>query len=53
MTERKTVDRGRDSGSGRFIPVKEAESRPNTTTVDRVPKPGCGINRREPKSKGR
>lgn len=38
----KTFKIGRDSKSGEFIPVKEAERRPNTTTVERVPKPGHG-----------
>jgi hypothetical protein len=40
--ERKTFDVGRDSKSGQFIPVEEAERRPATTTVERVPKPGYG-----------
>jgi hypothetical protein len=40
--DRKTFDVGRDSKSGQFIPVKEADRRPNTTTVERVPKPGFG-----------
>lgn len=38
----KTFKIGRDSGDGRFIPVKVAERRPQTTTVERVPKPGHG-----------
>jgi len=38
----KTFPLGRDSKNGQFIPVKEAERRPNTTTVERVPKPGYG-----------
>lgn len=45
---RKTVDRGRDSGTGQFIPVEEAKRRPNTTTVERVPKPGYGDTKGEP-----
>ena len=40
--EPKTFRIGRDSRTGEFIPVKEAERRPNTTTVERVPKPGNG-----------
>jgi len=40
--DRKTFDVGRDSKSGQFIPVKEADRRPSTTTVERVPKPGYG-----------
>ncbi len=41
-SNRKTHDAGRDSKTGQFIPVKEAERRPNTTTVERVPNPGRG-----------
>jgi hypothetical protein len=42
MAESKTFKVGRDSKSGEFIPVKVAERRPSTTTVERVPKPGYG-----------
>lgn len=28
---------GRDARTGEFIPVKEAERRPSTTTVERIP----------------
>lgn len=42
MSDRKTFDVGRDSKSGQFIPVKEAEKRPATTVVERVPKAGYG-----------
>ncbi len=38
----RTSLRGRDAGSGKFIPVKDARSRPGSTTVERVPKPGYG-----------
>lgn len=48
MSERKTFDVGRDSKTGHFIPVKEAERRPNTTTVDRIPKSGNGNTKGEP-----
>ncbi|MCQ1572701.1 hypothetical protein NFO65_18390 [Neorhizobium galegae] len=48
MSERKTFDVGRDSGSGRFIPVKQAVARPNTTTVERIPKSGHGDTKGEP-----
>ena len=34
--------RGRNAGDGRFMPVDQARARPNTTTVERVPKPGFG-----------
>ena len=33
---------GRDSKTGRFIPVDKARRRPKTTTIERVPKPGYG-----------
>lgn len=32
----KTKKIGRDSGTGQFIPVKEAEKRPKTTTVETI-----------------
>lgn len=41
-TKSKTVTRGRDAKSGQFIPVEEARKRPNTTVVERVPKPWHG-----------
>ena len=28
---------GRDSGTGKFIPVEEAKRRPQTTEVERIP----------------
>jgi hypothetical protein len=40
--ESKTTLRGRDSRTGTFIPVKDARRRPETTQVERVPKPGFG-----------
>lgn len=42
MAERKTFDIGRDSRTGRLIPVSEANRRPATTQVIRMPKPGRG-----------
>jgi hypothetical protein len=45
--ERKTFDIGRDAKSGQFIPVEEADRRPNTTVVERVPKPGYGDTKRK------
>ena len=45
--DRKTFDVGRDSKSGQFIPVKEADRRPATTTVERVPKPGYGDTKKK------
>lgn len=32
----KTVEKGRDARTGRFIPIKEAERRPATTVVEKV-----------------
>ena len=32
----KTVEKGRDAKTGRFIPIKEAERRPSTTVVEKV-----------------
>lgn len=32
----------RDSGTGKFIPVKEAERRPAQTQKERIPLPGFG-----------
>jgi len=34
--------KGRDSDTGRFIPVAEARRRPATTEVEKVPLPGKG-----------
>ena len=42
MSKSKTFPLGRDSKTGQFIPVREAKNRPNTTTVERVPKAGYG-----------
>lgn len=42
MAERKSTLKGRDAGTGRFIPVEEARRRPDTTVVERVPLPGKG-----------
>jgi len=38
----KTHKIGRDAGTGKFIPVKEAERRKGTAIVERVPNPGHG-----------
>jgi hypothetical protein len=45
--ESKTFPIGRDAKSGEFIPVKEAKSRPSTTTVERMPKAGRGDTKRK------
>ncbi len=42
MSKSKTFPLGRDAKTGEFITVKEAKRRPNTTTVERIPKPGHG-----------
>jgi len=34
--KRKTTQRGRDSGTGRFISIKEARRRKKTATVDTI-----------------
>ncbi len=33
---------GRDSETGKFIPLKETEQRPATTQRERIPLPGYG-----------
>lgn len=38
----KTRSIGRDAGTGKFIPVKTAISRPNTAIVQRIPVPKKG-----------
>ncbi len=43
----KTFPLGRDSRTGEFIPVREARQRPNSTTVERVPKSGHGDTKRK------
>lgn len=37
--QRMANKRGRDSKTGEFIPIKEANRRPNTTTVETIPPP--------------
>lgn len=44
----KTSLRGRDAKTGEFIKVEEARKRPNTTVVERVPKPGYGDTKKKP-----
>ena len=38
MSKSKSFKIGRDAGTGKFIPVKVAKSRPNTTVVEHVKK---------------
>lgn len=47
MSQSKTTLKGRDSGTGRFMPVEKARNHPNTTTVERVPKPGYGDTKKK------
>ena len=42
MAKRNTSKIGRDAKSGQFIPVKEAQKRPSTTTVETVKHPKKG-----------
>ncbi len=42
MSERKARRGARDSGTGKFIPIKEADKRPNTTQKENIPLPGFG-----------
>jgi hypothetical protein len=51
MSKSKTFPIGRDSRTGRLIPINEAERRPNTTTVERMPKSGHGDTKGEPSRK--
>jgi hypothetical protein len=46
----KTFPLGRDSKTGQFIPVREANRRPNSVTIERIPKSGKGDTSRELKS---
>lgn len=32
----RTVQKGRDAGTGRFIPIEEANRRPGTTVIEKV-----------------
>lgn len=47
MSSNKTTPRGRDAKSGQFIPVREAQRRPSTTVVERIP-----VRSSAPKRKG-
>ena len=48
-----TSPRGREAGTGQFIPVQEAQRRPSTTVVERIPKPGYGAESSTPRGRGR
>jgi len=43
--------RGRDAGNGQFMPVDRARARPDTATVERVPKPGFGETSSSPRGR--
>lgn len=47
MSKSKTFPIGRDAKSGEFIPVREAQRRPDTSVVERVPKPGHGDTKKK------
>ena len=38
MGKKKTFKIGRDAGTGKFIPVKDANKRPKTTVVETIKK---------------
>jgi len=42
MPNRQARRGARDSRTGQFIPVKEADKRPNTTQKENIPLPGHG-----------
>ena len=42
MAERKARRGARDAGTGKFIPIKEADRRPATTIKENIPLPGHG-----------
>ncbi|MFO1152051.1 MAG: hypothetical protein U1E42_00090 [Rhodospirillales bacterium] len=49
--KRKTFDIGRDAETGQFTTREEAELRPTTTTIERIPKRGYGDTKDEPPRK--
>jgi hypothetical protein len=49
--ERKARRGARDSGTGKFIPVKEADRRPGQTQRENIPLPGYGDTGRSKKVK--
>jgi hypothetical protein len=42
MSKSESFKIGRDSRTGRLLPVEDARRRPNTTTVEHMPKRGKG-----------
>jgi len=49
--ERQSRTGGRDNDSGRFVPLRETEKRPDDTTRERIPLPGFGDTGRYDKDK--
>jgi hypothetical protein len=49
MAERKARVGGRDSGTGRFVPLSETKRRPATTQREHIPLPGRGDTDRSKK----
>lgn len=46
----KTFPLGRDAKTGAFVSIREAQRRPNTTTIERIPKSGKGDTSKELRS---
>lgn len=51
MAKGQSTLRGRDARTGQFLTVEEARRRPETTTVERVPKPGFGATTSSPRGR--
>ena len=49
--ERQSRLGGRDNRTGHFVPLKETEQRPASTTRERIPLPGYGDTGRSDKDK--
>ena len=49
--ETKGFKEGRNNKTGQFVPLDEAKRRPNTTSIEIVPKPGNGDSGRYDKPK--
>lgn len=43
--------RGRDAGSGHFIPLEQARANPGKSVVERVPNPGYGHESSSPRGR--
>jgi hypothetical protein len=46
-----TSPRGRDAGNGQFVPVRQAQQRSGSSTVERVPHPGYGADSSSPRGR--